>query len=791
MGKSLRGLLLAVFIGLALPPGLLDAATASVLFDRGYNVIPVPQRVELKGGDFQFGGGWRLTLGAGVEANDVAVESLGEELARRYRVTLESAGQPRGKLIELAIETGSVQIGEAEDKNKAAIEAQAYTLKLASGRIRIRANTATGLFYGVETLVQLVKRADGKLWLPAGTITDWPDLEQRNIYWDDNHHLERLDILRRALRQAAFYKINGFVIKLNGHFDYQSAPALVEPYALSPAELQELTNYGLRYHTQLIPYLDSPAHIAFILKHPEYAGLREFPDSNYELCSTNPASASLIEGMYRDLLSANKGVKEFYLSTDEPYFVGLADNAQCQSAKRAKQLGSVGRVLAEFVTELADYLHERHRQVVFWGEFPLVPSDIPSLPSFLINGELYGKNFDEAFRARGIKQMIFTSTVGWKELLFPSYYVRPVTEMLPGPADGAYEPVPPGPGVLSEMFDLISYTPEREDADLMGTVVAGWGDEGLHPETMWLGYVTGLAPAWHPGAENARELMASFYKLFYGRGATDMGRIYQLMSEQGQFYKDSWNVVASNARKGIWGDYAPVIYKPRRPAEDQTLPLPPEPSAELLNRVHGWAGENGKRLELASFFFSQNDELMDLLHRDLQTVQFNRYNLEVYLSIAWLYRQNLEMLLELQQINSVLNSAQKAAAIADAKQAVASVDDALDLAQEISLQRNRVYANAVQTWYKSWFPRVEEANGRHYLFAINDVKDYLPMRTVGMSYLIYRELLLPLGSWYDKVETARNQYAKSYGLPARTDTLHWESYKSHLDYGSIAPVAAQ
>jgi hexosaminidase len=776
MREFLRGLLLAVWIVSALAPNS-DAATVSPLFERGYNVIPVPQQVTLKNGDFELGNGWRLTLGPGVTPTDVAVQSLRQELATRDGLTLEAKGPAPGNTIELIVEPGSVQIGEAEDKNKTALEEQAYALNLASNRIQIKANAPIGLFYGVETLVQMVKRANGKLWLPAGTITDWPDLEQRNIYWDDNHHVEHLDVLMRALRQAAFYKINGFVIKLNGHFEYQSAPAVVDPYALSPAELQELTNYGLRYHIQLIPYLDAPAHIAFILKHPEYASLREFPDSNYELCSTNPASVKLIEGMYHDLLDANKGVKEFYLSTDEPYFVGLANNAQCHSAERAKQFGTVGKVLAEFVTELANYLHERGREVVFWGEFPLVPSDIPALPSYLINGELYGKEFDEAFRAHGIRQMVFTSTVGWKELLFPSYYIRPATEMLPGPSGGAYQPDPPGPGIIPEMFNLISYTPEREYADLMGTVVAGWGDEGLHPETMWLGYATGSASAWHAGAENPRELMASFYKLFYGRGATDMGRIYQLMSEQAQFYKDSWNVVASNARKGIWGDYAPVIFKPRRPAEDQTLPMPPPPSAELLNRVHGWANQNGRRLELASLFFSQNDELMDLLHRDLQSIQFNRYNLEVYLSIAWLYRQNLEMLLELKQINMLLNSAQKAAATADAKQAVASVDEALDLAQQIRVQRNRAYSNAVQTWYKSWFPRVAEANGRHYLFAIDDVKDHLPMRTVDMSYLIYRELLLPLGGWYDKVEAARNQYAKTYGLPTRTDTPKWEGYK--------------
>ena len=96
---------------------------------------------------------------------------------------------------------------------------------------------------------------------------------------------------------------------------------------------------------QLIPYLDGPAHDAFILKHPEYAKLREYPDNNYEFCVTNPETYQLFEGMFEDLLAANKGGNYFVLSTDEPYYVGLADNEQCHEAERAKQLGSVGKAV--------------------------------------------------------------------------------------------------------------------------------------------------------------------------------------------------------------------------------------------------------------------------------------------------------------------------------------------------------------------------------------------------------------------------------------------------------------
>ena len=76
-----------------------------------------------------------------------------------------------------------------------------------------------------------------------------------------------------------------------------------------------------------------------------------------------------------DLLDANKGVKYFYLSTDEPYYLGLAHNSQCNEADLAKQLGSVGKIFTHFVNKAGGYLHDQGRTVVFWGEYPLKPSD--------------------------------------------------------------------------------------------------------------------------------------------------------------------------------------------------------------------------------------------------------------------------------------------------------------------------------------------------------------------------------------------------------------------------------
>ncbi|MEO6830256.1 MAG: beta-N-acetylhexosaminidase [Acidobacteriaceae bacterium] len=742
---------------------------ASPLFARGYTVIPQPQEVSLGSGDFSFGPDWQLKLDASVPANDVAGEALREELSSRFHLAL-AGGNGSGGVLLLRIAAGSVPVGKAQDADRKALEEQAYRIDMKPRSITISANAATGLFYGVETLVQLLRPDQGKLRLPEGSITDWPDLQLRQLYWDDNHHLEHVDELKRALRQAAFYKMNGFVIKLNGHFQFKSAPAVVEPYALTPAELQELTDYGLRYHIELIPYLDGPGHIAFILKHPEYAKLREFPNSNYEICATNPESYKLLEGMYQDLMDANKGVKYFYLSTDEAYYLGMAKNAQCNEADLAKKLGSVapktpgGQMFVHFVNQTAGYLHDKGRTVMFWGEYPMKPGDLSSLPPYMVNGEVYGPEYDREFRKRGIRQMIYTSAEG-EERMFPKYFPLDPSERLHPGSKGAPR--------VDDIMKKISLDSSRTNADLIGEVNAGWADAGVNPETFWLGHVAGSAAGWHPGS-NAQEVMSTFYSLFYGPGAVNMNRVYQMMSEQGQSWADSWDTVPSTARKPIWG-WSYGIYTTPHPADDHTLPLPPVPT-DTLSYSSNWTKENTRRVKLASNAIQQNDIVLGMLSGNMVHAEFNHYNLEVFLSIAYLCRQSFQMISGVQAMDENLSAAAKLRE-SDPEKALKDVDLALDTATSIWSQRNQVLQESTLTWEKSWFPHVAEKDGRHFLHELDDVKDHLPDRTTGLDYLVYREAQLPFGEWVNAIAAARDKFATAHHLPLRKYHLEWKDLK--------------
>ncbi len=744
----------------------------------GAALLPVPHKVSFTGKIFPFNDSWSINFVANIPENDPAVLSLTSELKDRFNLKIKSkkaaATNNSQRIIRLTVKEGSVAIGEAHDKNKAELQKQAFRLKINPAEITITANAPAGLFYGVQTLIQLVKSENGQAFLPEGEIADWPDLELRMIYWDDAHHLERFDAMKRAILQASYYKVNAFALKLEGHFQFKNAKPIVEPYAYTPEEYQELTDYAKAHYVELVPFLDAPAHISFILKHPEYASLRSFPNSNYELSVTNPKADELMLGMFDDLMEANKGGKYIFLSTDEAYYVGKAESEK----KRAEELGGNGRLLAEYITRISNNLHDKGRTVMIWGEFPLTASDVTSIPSHLINAiSGNSKEYGSRFKEHGIRHLFFTSTQGG-EPLFPNYHKLPAKKAATGDGALALTDDEQMQGDLSKgriggILNTISTNIEADLSDFMGIVVCGWADAGLNPETFWLGYAAGTAAVWNLSSVDAQDLTIRFFNSFYGNKTVHMDRVYQLLSTQAEFWDKSWEWEPSKNRTPIFG-YSAAVFETPKPAKDQTLPFLPVLSGVDLSLNRDWNSDNKERLKAAERFLKDNNELMNLLHDNMVSVDYQHYNLEVLRSVAELCRQNLNMLLGLQRINDLLSLSSKTASSNPAV-AVSLIDQALDQVKKIRDERNEVLQAVTTVWYQDWYPRVAEANGRKYLDQVDDVKDHLPVRTVDMSYLIYRQLKYPLGKWVEEVIKARNQFAKKNNLPVIKETVNWEA----------------
>jgi hexosaminidase len=721
-------------------------------------LLPIVKKTSFTNNSFPFKGEWTI-VGENDIKKTVAYNSLTEGLQSiaggRIKLTENATAK-----IQLVLQPGSVAVENGIDTNRTSIEQQAYVLQLDAGSITITANAPQGLYYGVQTFLQLIQNQQQDILLPQGEINDWPDLSLRMIYWDDAHHLEKFDALKRIILQASQYKINAFAIKLEGHFQFASAPYLIEPYALTAEQYQELTDYAKAHFVELVPYLDAPAHVSFILKHPQYSELRLYPNNNYEFSMTDTGTAALVKAMFNDLLQANNGGKYVILSTDEAYYAGKGGD----EINAAIEAGSHGKLLARFVTTIADELKKQGRTVIFWGEYPLTANDIGELPSYLVTGEY--NNMALAFNKRGIQQLIYTSTQG-EEPIFPNYYSIHNKDTIIGN-------ITYSSGRVDGMLRDIRPAVDERKVSIRGVMIAGWSDAGLHPETFWLGYLTGAAAAWNIYASNASLLSQRFFTSFYGRDSSKMKKIYELLSAQAEFYDLSWEWGPSDLRKPILGNSEGIFSKPEK-ANDQTIPLLPVPAAKNFAVASDW-DTLVRRMEQVEKYSKDNDELMQLINEN-RSSEKQQYNWEVLTTVAVLCKQNLNMLTDIRKTNSYLKQAEKKAGLNDFKAAIGSIDDALSTVQEIKKQRDSVYAFISKIWYKEWLPLVIEANGRHFLFELDDIKDHRPGRTVDLSYLIYRQLNYPLGNWFDQVLKNRNKYAHEHKLPAEEKKLEWTKYE--------------
>ena len=227
----------------------------------------------------------------------IAVRRLAEGARELHELVFEGSGERK---IVLKAQPGLVKNVKGKDN-----AAQSYTIKISPAQIEISGNSEQGVFYGVQSLLQLIRvDSKGRCRLPAGTITDWPALALRFVHWDTKHHQSRMETLKRYIDWAAFFKVNAIGFEMEDKYEYPSHPVIGAPGAYTKEQMHELTRYALERYIELVPQVQAPAHLAFVLKHPEFAHLRVTPDCNYQVSMCNEEAMDLIFDMYQDMIDA-------------------------------------------------------------------------------------------------------------------------------------------------------------------------------------------------------------------------------------------------------------------------------------------------------------------------------------------------------------------------------------------------------------------------------------------------------------------------------------------------------
>lgn len=103
---------------------------------------------------------------------------------------------------------------------------EGYSIKCENRRVYIKAKTETGLFYGLQTLKQMILQTDGKI--PYTEITDEPRFSYRGLMLECEKNIYSIDDIKKLVDMMAFHKMNVLRWKHNNNYTQDEIQNIVE-----------------------------------------------------------------------------------------------------------------------------------------------------------------------------------------------------------------------------------------------------------------------------------------------------------------------------------------------------------------------------------------------------------------------------------------------------------------------------------------------------------------------------------------------------------------------------------
>jgi hexosaminidase len=479
---------------------------------RALKILPAPKEVRIAEGRIVIKPSTTILISN--PEDRTAAESLQKEIHDRtgMKLSIESVtaapkttghislGRLTDRGLRSYLESQGVKVGDD-------LGSQGYVIRATDSGVLVAGRTAQGLFYGAQTLRQLLRPEGpgGKmLAIPALVIRDWPSMEWRGVSDDISRGpVPTLDYLKMQIRTLAEYKINLLGFNMEHVFDFQTQ-ALVSPKeaALTPAEIKELVEYASKYYITLLPEQQAFGHLHQFLKYEIYSDLAETPHGHV-LTPTNPKTYDFIRQVYGEVVPLFPG-PFFHIGSDETFELGLG-----QTKALAAQQG-LGRVYLEHLQKVFEIMQPYHKQLMFWGDIAVkYPELLTILPTDMI-------------------------AVPWDYDPKPSYenIITPYTSaglrVVVAPGAGNWGVI--WPNLESAFVNIRNFVRDGQKHQAIGALNTTWNDDGESLVDMaWPALVFGAAASWQPSESTIDDFKSSYDWAFYrNEGNTFSGVIENL-----------------------------------------------------------------------------------------------------------------------------------------------------------------------------------------------------------------------------------------------------------------------
>jgi hexosaminidase len=698
-------------------------AQGTELWSKGISIIPYPQKVEIKGEAYRFKKKVAIFIDKDSSPEDkFTAEELGRQLQEQFNIGSNITTGTPGKGIVLS-RHGAATVAKA----------QAYHLSVRTDQVKIQASDAAGLFYGMQTLLQLIQNQDDNLYIAGLTIEDWPDIEQRAVHYDSKHFQERFEYVKGFIRTLATYKINMLIWEWEDKFAYPSHPEIGAPGAFTMEEIQALTSYARQYHIQIVPLVQGLGHVSYLMKWPQHKHLREVASSNWELCPLKDGSYELLYDLWEDAMDATPGSEYIHIGTDESWELG-----HCEKCKAKSEEIGISGLYHLFIKRSGEYLQEKGRKVMCWEgpmEWKMGKSPARGIEPLknLVLTDIY-RNVNQPFKnvkqanEEGYETFIYDPNPGIEHMFLPYFYRLYFAEETQSHIERSYN------GIKHA----------AASGYYKGMISTSWNCSGVHNQIWMLRYITAAEYSWSSGNPDLPEFEDKYFVNYYGPTSLDVKELFIMLNKASYFYMNAFE-----RKVWHWGEVGKT-HLPDLPRDD-------------IEYDPFWNTEYSEMIEHSRMQLAKMDRVLEICDTNLSLDAKQPYDFELFRGIAELFRHTANTYLAFSELENKIKKSHELH-FRDHDSAYFVLAQAYKIAENNLLEREQVFSRIKTTWEKHQFSKGMSLPGKEYLHARDRQRNFANRRP-DLSFMIYDEELLGLEKYIQDLSDYMAWYKTNYLNP--------------------------
>jgi hexosaminidase len=367
-----------------------------ILTAQSIDIIPQPRSVEIREGFFT------LEENTIVFFNDPQLKSLADYTVANIKTLnnialqakYQKPGLPVQKSISLILDT---QLKTAKE---------GYILSVSSGEIAIKSGTSQGLFYGVQSFLQLVPIDDRKI--QSLIIKDEPRFAWRGLLLDVSRHFFTINEVKRLIDEMVVYKFNILQLHLTDdqgwRIEIKKLPELTKVGAwrvprmgvwgemecpkegekatyggfYTQDEIRDLVRYAAERHVDILPEIDVPGHsLAAIASYPylsstglKYSvnpGCKFYGIDDNSLCAGKESTFDFLDLVFTEVAELFP-FEYIHIGGDECFKGFWSKCEYCQKRMKDNDLKDVNELQSYFIKRMEKLLQAKGKKMIGWDE---------------------------------------------------------------------------------------------------------------------------------------------------------------------------------------------------------------------------------------------------------------------------------------------------------------------------------------------------------------------------------------------------------------------------------------